>query len=194
MPSPRPLPIQLTRRQRQLLDHLARREHSSQQLLRRLQIVRLAADGKTNNEITRQLNLHRETVRLWRARWAGAAPCLEAAEAEGATQTQLLQVVAAIFADEPRPGAPATFTPEALAQIMALACEDPQATSLPISHWTPQELANEAVRRGIVARISPRSVGRFLKGGRSQAPSEPLLAQRPPKGPSGVSSAGGGGL
>jgi hypothetical protein len=63
---------------------------------------------------------------------------------------------------------------------MALACEDPHASSLPISHWTPQELAKEAIRRGIVASISPRSVGRFLKGGTSQASSEPLLAQRQP--------------
>jgi putative transposase len=194
MPSPRPLPIQLTKRQRELLDHLARREHSSQQLLRRLQIVRLAADGLTNNEITRQLHLHRETARLWRQRWAQAVPCLDAAAAEGATDTQLLAVVAGIFADDPRPGAPATFSPEALAQIMALACEDPQATSLPISHWTPTELAKEAVRRGIVASISPRSVGRFLKGGRSQAPSVPLLAQRQAPRPPGVSSASGADL
>ncbi|MBI1840793.1 MAG: helix-turn-helix domain-containing protein [Verrucomicrobia bacterium] len=190
MPSPRPLPIQLTQRQRQLLDHLACREHSSQQLLRRLKIVRLAADGKTNNEITRQLQLHRETVRIWRKRFAAAAACLEAAQAEGATQTQLLRLVEAIFADEPRPGAPATFTPEAIARLFALACEDPRATSLPISHWTPTELAKEAERRGIVASISPRSVGRFLKGGRPFAPSEPLLAQRQPPGPGGVSSTG----
>jgi DNA-binding CsgD family transcriptional regulator len=194
MPSPRPLPIPLTQRQRQLLDHLACREHSSQQLLRRLQIVRLAADGKTNQEITRQLQLHRETVRIWRKRFAEAAACLEAAEAEGATQTQLLRLVEAIFADEPRPGAPATFTPEAIARLFALACEDPQATSLPISQWTPTELAKEAVRRGIVASISPRSVGRFLKGGRPQAPSEPLLAQRQPRGRGDVSSTGDGGV
>lgn len=194
MPSPRPLPIQLTERQRELLDHLARREHSSQQLLRRLQIVRLAADGLTNDAITHQLYLHRETARTWRKRWADAADCLEAAEAEGATETQLLRLIEAILADEPRPGAPATFSPEALAQIMALACEDPQASSLPISHWTPQELAKEAIRRGIVPSISPRSVGRFLKGGRSQAPSEPLLAQRNPRGSSGVRCASGEGV
>jgi putative transposase len=167
MPSPRPVPIQLPQRLRELLDQLARRQHSSQQLLRRLQIVRLAADGTTNQEITRQLSLHRETARIWRKRWAEAAPCLEAAQAEGATDTQLLRLIAAILADEPRPGAPATFAPEAIVQIMALACEDPKATALPISHWTPQELAQEAVRRGIVASISPRSVGRFLKGGTS---------------------------
>jgi putative transposase len=194
MPTPRPLPIQLTGRQRHLLDHLARRQHSSQQLLRRLQIVRLAADGYTNNEITRQFGLHRETVRTWRKRWVEAAACLEAAEAEGATAPQLLRLVEAVFADEPRPGGPATFPPEAIAQIIALACEDPQATDLPISHWTPTELAHEAVRRGIVESISPRSVGRFLKGGRSQAPPEPLLAQRPPRGARGLRRASGHGV
>jgi transposase len=189
MPTPRPLPIQLTTRQRQLLDHLTRREHSSQQLLRRLQIVRLAADGFTNDAITHQLDLHRETARIWRKRWVQAQDCLAAAEAEGATDPQLLRLIEAILADEPRPGAPATFSPEALAQLMALACEEPKASSLPISHWTPKELANEAIRRGIVTSISPRSVGRFLKGGRSQAASEPLLAQRQPPGSGGVCGA-----
>lgn len=48
-------------------------------------------------------------------------------------------------------------------QIMASACEDPQASGRPVSHWTPRELADEAVKRRIVERISPRSVGRFLK-------------------------------
>jgi len=194
MPSPRPVPIQLTPHQRTLFDQLARREHSSQQVLRRLQIVRLAADGQTNHEITHQLHLHRETVRTWRQRWAEAADCLEAAEAEGATDTQLLRLIEAILADEPRPGAPATFSPEALAQIMALACEAPQSSSLPLSQWTPQELAKEAMRRGIVESISPRSVGRFLKGGGSQAPSEPLLAQCPPRGSDGVCGASGPGV
>jgi putative transposase len=194
MPNPRPFPIQLTNRQRPLLDHLVRREHSSQQLLRRLQIVRLAADGWSNDAITRQLHLHRETARIWRQRWADARDCLAAAEAQGATDTQLLRLIEAILADEPRPGAPATFSPEALAQIMALACEEPKASSLPISHWTPKELAKEAIRRGIVISISPRSVGRFLKGGRSQAPSQPLLAQRQPRESRGVRNASAPGV
>jgi hypothetical protein len=77
---------------------------------------------------------------------------------------------------------------------VALACEDPQATQQPFSHWTPTELAREAIQRGIVESISPRSVGRFLKGGGSEAPSEPLLAQRQPRRPGGVSSAGFGRL
>lgn len=190
MPRLAPLPIRLSLRQRQLLDLLMRRHGTSQQLLRRLQIVCLAADGQNNDQIARHLHCHRETVCTWRARWLEGQDTLTAAAVEGASETQLLRVLEALLADAPRPGAPATFSPECLVQIVALACEAPQASGRPVSHWTPRELADEAVRRGIVATISPRSVGRFLKGGRPQAPSEPLLAQRPPPGPGGVSSAG----
>lgn len=194
MPRPAPLPIRLSPRQRQLLELLLRRHGTSQQLLRRLQIVCLAADGQNNDQIARHLHCHRETVCTWRARWLQGEDTLAAAEAEGASQTQLLRAIEALLADEPRSGAPATFSPECLVQIIALACEDPKATGRPVSHWTPQELADEAVRCGIVASISPRSVGRLLKGGRSQAPSEPLLAQPQPRGSGGVSSTGGADL
>jgi putative transposase len=172
------------------MDLLARRQRSSQQLLRRLQIVCLAADGANNDQIARQLPCHRETAATWRARWQAGAACLDAAEAEGASESHLLRLIEALLADEPRSGAPATFSPESLVQLIALACEDPQAAGCPSSHWTPRELAAEAVRRGLVARISPRTVGRFLKGGRPQAPSEPLLAQCHAPGPRGVSAAG----
>ena len=55
-----------------------------------------------------------------------------------------------------RPGAPATFSAEQWCQIIALACEPPEASGRPISHWTPRELADEACKRGIVATISKR--------------------------------------
>ena len=81
-----------------------------------------------------------------------------------------------ILADEPRSGTPATFGPEQVCQIVALACEPPEASERPITHWTPRELADEAVQRGIVPGISPSSVGRFLKGGRTSAAPQSLLA------------------
>ena len=65
--------------------------------------------------------------------------------------------------DDPRPGAPATFTPEVICRIVALACEDPETLDLALSHWGQRELARQAVRRGIVDSISHGSVGRFLK-------------------------------
>ncbi|MGG6270971.1 hypothetical protein ACQ4M3_42290 [Leptolyngbya sp. AN03gr2] len=44
--------------------------------------------------------------------------------------------------------------------------------------WTVRELADEAVRRGIVEQISPRSVGRSLKRGTPATAPESLLAER----------------
>lgn len=78
--------------------------------------------------------------------------------------------------DEPRQGAPVKFTAEQVVQIIALACETPQACGLPISQWSAQELATQAVKRGIVETISSRSVERFLKRSRFKTSSEPVLA------------------
>jgi len=78
--------------------------------------------------------------------------------------------------DAPRPGTPATFSVEQWCQIMALACEPPADSQRPISHWTPRELADEATNRGLVATISERHVGRFLKSRRPQTAPESLLA------------------
>ena len=57
--------------------------------------------------------------------------------------------------------------PRADFEIIAIACEDPEAAQRPFSHWTPGEVARESVRRGIIESISTRSVDRFLKGDRS---------------------------
>ena len=65
------------------------------------------------------------------------------------------------LSDAPRCGAPATFTPEQICQVVALACEDPERLDIPISQWRQSELARQAVSRGIVQSISHGSVGRF---------------------------------
>jgi putative transposase len=191
MSGPQPSPLRLSPRQHALLEQLARRQSCPQRLLRRVRIVLLAAAGANNEEIARRLSLNRGTVRTWRERWRAGVSRLEAAETETSDDRMLTEVIATLLADEPRPGAPATFTAEQIVQIIALACEDPQAAGRPVSHWTPRELADEAEQRGLVERISPRSVGRFLKGGRSPAASQSLLAQRPPGGAGGVCPPGG---
>ena len=58
-----------------------------------------------------------------------------------------------------------TFTAEHLTQIIAVACEQPEECGRPVTHWTPRELTDEVIKRGIVETISPRHVDRFLKGG-----------------------------
>jgi putative transposase len=68
-----------------------------------------------------------------------------------------------MFADAPRPGAPATFTEEDKQNILALAAEEPEKADVPVTHWTHILLAKAVVDRGIVPAISSSRVGIFLK-------------------------------
>lgn len=136
-----------------------------------------AADGANNTEVAERLNIQRSTARIWRERWAAAAPALLLAEEEGINDKGWAELIKQVLADEPRPGALSTFEPEQIAQIIAVACEDPQESGRPVTHWTPQELADEAIKRGFVTSISPRSVGRFLKRGGLEAPPDSPLAE-----------------
>ena len=52
-----------------------------------------------------------------------------------------------------------------LCHIQQLACEKPEESGRPISHWTNREVADEVMKRGIVAQISPRHAARLLKKG-----------------------------
>jgi len=164
VPSLRPLPILLEEPLQSELEALVRRHHTPQQISLRAQILLLAHQGQNNREIARKLGISVQMVRHWRDRWRE----LQEVPTTEMTASQRL-------ADAPRPGAPATVSPEAYCQIMSLACQPPENFGRPITHWSARELADEAILQGIVPTISPRQVGRFLKGGRPQAPSEPLL-------------------
>jgi hypothetical protein len=58
--------------------------------------------------------------------------------------------------------APRRFPPLQRAQVVELACLEPIAEGLHITHWTSQDLARQAVADGIVGGISPRTVRRIL--------------------------------
>lgn len=153
--------ITLLPEDRQELLRLTRAHKTPQHLSFRAQIILRLDQGQRVIDVARGLGTSRTTVQLWRDHWLSRP---------NDALSQRLQ-------DAPRPGAPATFGPEQWCQIIALACESPEDSGRPISHWTPRELADEAIQRGIVESISERHVGRFLKSGRSQTASQSLLAQ-----------------
>ncbi len=163
MPGPHPQPLELTARQHDVLERLTRRSSAPQHVVRRAHVILLAATGCNNSQIADQLGLDRTQVIRWRSRWRAARARLGATEAAHADDKLLRSTIEALLADAPRPGTPPTFRPEAVCQIVALACEPPGDSGRPISHWTARELAAEAVQRQIVETISARSVGRFLK-------------------------------
>jgi hypothetical protein len=185
MSGPLPVPITVSPPQQAVLERLLRQQTAPQALVRRIKIVLAAASGQRNELIAAQLDCSPTTVRLWRGRWAAAESALAAVERNA---PDLRATIAAVLADAPRPGAPDTFSAEQIVQIINLACTPPPDSDRPVDAWSHRELADEAVTRGIVAAISPSSIGRFLKTGRSQAASQPLLAQREDqsRGPGGV--------
>jgi len=163
MRGPKPPLIDLTVRQRGVLEHLAHRRSAPHHLVTRAQLILRAAAGHNNSHIAVALHLDRGRVQIWRARWLAAATSLTTAEAADPDDIHLQAAIERLLADAPRPGTPPTFSPEQIVQIVALACEPPADSGRPITAWTARELADEAVQRGIVESISARSVGRFLK-------------------------------
>jgi putative transposase len=143
-----PKPVTVLPDQRAALEQLIRIHSTSQQLALRARIIVQAADGVGVRASARELNIWPKTAREWPRRWR------EATER---------QSVADRLADAPRSGAPATITPEQVCALVAMTCEKPSDSERPISQWSQREIADEAMRRGIVPSISQRSVGRFLK-------------------------------
>jgi len=137
----------------------------------RAEIILLAHAGKNNKMISQELQLQEETIGKWRKRWLSAAAELTACEGKPKV---LRQIIESILADAPRPGIAPTFTAEQVCQIIALACETPPEY---VSQWSRKTLVEEAVKRGIVEKISPSTIGRFLKSGADKTASVALLAQ-----------------
>jgi len=156
MPSPKPVPLKLSEAERTELERLVKRHTVSQQIALRGRIIQAAAAGKNNSQIAKELQVGRQMVRVWRERWLH----LQAITLSDLSVEERLE-------DLPRPGAPLQITADQRCQIEALACEKPEGSERPISHWTAREIADEIMKRGIVERISARHAGRLLKRGRS---------------------------
>ncbi len=155
---------------------MARRQTSPQRLVRRAKILLALETGAHQCQVMRQMHLKRGTVQVWCRRWCALASKLEQMEADEGSDKALTTVIVEALTDYPRAGTPATFTPEQIVQIVAVACEDPMDSGRPVSHWTPREVAEEVRKRRIVETISTRSGGRFLQSGGCAAPSGRVVA------------------
>jgi hypothetical protein len=152
------------------LEEITRSRQLPHSLVQRAQIILLAHAGHKNTAISQQLHLQEETVGKWRKRWLSASAQL--ADCEGNPKA-LWQTIESILDDAPRPGIAPTFTAEQVCQIIALACETPPDY---LAEWSRRSLAEEAVKRGIVEKISPTTIGRFLKSRADKTALVTLLA------------------
>ena len=154
MPIPKAQVVNLSDAERQGLEKLIKRHQVGQQVAWRAKIVLAAAGGYKNKEIAQTYAVTLDTVRLWRNRWVKLQDLwLDDLSLEDR------------LADAPRPGAPARLTADQRCRIEALACEKPEESNRPITHWTAPEIADELKKRKIVESISPRHAARLLKRG-----------------------------
>jgi transposase len=154
--------VTITERQQDILHTLSHAPTVPSRLRQRAAIILLAFDGRRNPEIAVEVGLSRRQVAFWRRRWARAwhrlstMECLE-------SRAALRRAIEQVLNDEPRSGPPGKFTPEQIVLILGVACEPPEKSGRPITHWTAHELADEVVKRGIVPSISSAQVGRYLR-------------------------------
>ncbi len=155
--------IKLTEEERAELKRIIRKHTTGQSEARRAKIILMADEGTKRMAIARELGIAQENVvTTWIKRWL----------------TMSDRPVVERLQDLPRPGAPDTFTPEQLCQIVALACEKPEQYGRPITHWTNKELAAEAIKQGIVESISAGYVGQLLKKRHPTTPQSILVKQQ----------------
>ena len=131
------------------LEELVKKHSTPQQIALRARIILLLCKGMSRSKVAHELNVSPDMVRLWHHRW------LDSSKTDKCVRDRI--------EDSHRSGAPAKFSVNQLTHLFAIACENPDGSNRPISHWTARELADELIKRGIVESISARHVGRLLK-------------------------------
>jgi transposase len=124
------------------LERVVRAGTSPQRAVKRAKAILIAAKGKANREIARELGLSENTVGKWRLRFSRDRICG--------------------LVDAPRPGRPSPFTAEQKAAVLAKAIETPRENGIPVTHWSSGLLAKLARDAGIVGAIHPTTVSKWL--------------------------------
>ncbi len=160
-------PLKMTDRQYRLLESKSRKYKTSNQLVKRINILLKGSKGQSNYSISEETGITVQTIKRWRSRWDLAYEKLliqeQGKSGEGVSDNELLEAMMNVLKDKPRSGKPPIFTLSQKQQIVALACRKPSDYGLPHTRWTHEMLAHEAQAEKIVESISPRHVGGILK-------------------------------
>lgn len=110
----------LTEEETRVIKKVSQSRTEEARLVERATIIRLASEGKTVPQIAAEVRNDEKTVRKWLKRFAE----------QGLTG----------LADAPRSGAPARYTPEVKAEIVATALRRPKELGQPFGSWTYERL------------------------------------------------------
>src|SRR3954447_20446566 len=137
--------VTLTEEERERLERLTRKGRAPVRMVRRAQLLLLAAEEQRDEAIAKALHIGVSTVERTRRR------CVE----DG---------VEASLRERPRPGARPKLGPKEQAFVVALACTKPPEGR---ERWTMGLLAERVVELKIVPDITDESIRRLLKRTRS---------------------------
>lgn len=139
----RAVKIVLSASERKVLKERARGAKTPWRDRLRAEIVLAAARDRGNARIAAELRCCEDTVRRWRGRFAESG--LDGLE------------------DRPRSGRRRRISEEDRAAVVALACQLPAETGVPLSRWTGPELRREVEERGLASTaVSESSILRIL--------------------------------
>ncbi len=171
MPTPKSPSIAISEQQKEILLKIARKSTAYFREVSRASLILEIEKGKPNSRIAKTMSCSIDKVKHWRYKWLANQDTLTKIEAEHQDTSKLEKSIREILKDNPRPGAPPTYSSEQYCQVLAVALEHPDESRRPISQWSSRELADECNKRGITSGISDRQVGRFLKRNRCETPS-----------------------
>ncbi len=141
---PRAVPVALTAAERKTLKKRARGAKTPHRDRVRAQIVLAAARGRPSARIAAELGISTDTACKWRGRFA--------AHGLGGLK------------DLPRSGRPRRIGALERAAVVALACQLPAESGVPLARWTGPELLAEVTAAGTAGLLSLSSVRRILAG------------------------------
>ena len=154
--------IILSASEQELLEKIHRKHFTPEFMKERIQIVLAAAQGLKNRAITAQYGFEVHRVGKWRKRWATAHKDWNASDPELRSPMNA-SLVLLWLSDAPRSGRPPRILSDQRTQIVSLSLETPEQNGFPDTHWSGERLAQAAVLRNIVDRISRCTVSRILK-------------------------------
>jgi transposase len=140
----KPFPVSILPKDRTLLQQIARSESLAWRDVRRARICLAVAAGGRIQTVAYQVQCSLATVRRTCRRYQRLG-------------------LTGLLANSVRSGRPARIAPLQQAKIIQLACSEPLAHGLHITHWASADLARQAVAEGIVPTISARTVRRILR-------------------------------
>ena len=140
-----------------ILEKYARSRKYPVYLVDRSRIALLAVSGMSNKEIAKKVDLHYNSVSMWRRRIVDSASLLNVVSRH--SPRKLDELVREILSDEYRSGAPLTYSNTDRDTIKMIACSDPRDYGYTISHWSLPFLREAAIKTIGTEEIKGLSIG-----------------------------------